>query len=120
MLIFFIEKPLFTKMYHEYFGFRENPFSIASAPSAGREVQFLIKELGDFTATIGQVEPGTRAWLEAPHGHLDRIGGGQAGPAQIVDHLPVAQVGFLIELKENYWYAAHQEHAKNQCLEHNP
>lgn len=55
---------------HPVFSLDENPFSIASAPSAGREVQFLIKELGDFTATIGQIEPGRRAWLEAPHGHL--------------------------------------------------
>lgn len=55
---------------HSAFSLNENPFSICSAPAAGRDVQFLIKELGDFTSTLDQVTPGTRAWLEAPHGHL--------------------------------------------------
>lgn len=55
---------------HPVFSLDENPFSIASAPSQGPEVEFLIKEQGDFTRTIGQIKPGTRAWLEAPHGHL--------------------------------------------------
>ncbi|MEL7256631.1 MAG: ferric reductase-like transmembrane domain-containing protein [Pseudomonadota bacterium] len=55
---------------HSAFSLDENPFTISSAPSAGSDVQFLIKELGDFTRTMDQVQPGTRAWLEAPHGHL--------------------------------------------------
>jgi len=52
------------------FGPRENPFSISSAPSTAPEVRFLIKELGDFTCTIGQIKPGSRAYLDGPHGHL--------------------------------------------------
>ncbi|WP_210878136.1 ferric reductase-like transmembrane domain-containing protein [Roseovarius autotrophicus] len=52
------------------FSLDENPFSVSSAPASGQEVEFIIKELGDFTGTIGQIRPGTRAWLEAPHGHL--------------------------------------------------
>jgi len=52
------------------FSLNENPFSIASAPPAGRNLEFLIKELGDFTRQIGAVAPGTRAWVEGPHGHL--------------------------------------------------
>lgn len=52
------------------FSLDENPFSIASAPSAGPEVEFLIKEQGDSTRRTGEIAPGTRAWLEAPHGHL--------------------------------------------------
>src|SRR5215471_6818678 len=27
-----------------------------------------IKELGDFTRTVGSIEPGTRAYLDGPHG----------------------------------------------------
>jgi predicted ferric reductase len=56
------------------FSLNENPFSISSAPSAGRDVEFIIKELGDFTRTIGRITPGSRAWLDAPHGHLTREG----------------------------------------------
>jgi predicted ferric reductase len=52
------------------FSLDENPFSISSAPSQGRGMEFVIKELGDFTRTIGQLRPGTRAWVEGPHGHL--------------------------------------------------
>lgn len=52
------------------FSLKENPFSIASAPASGPEVSFVIKELGDFTRTVGTVAPGTRAWLDGPHGHL--------------------------------------------------
>lgn len=52
------------------FSLDENPFSIASAPSRGTEVEFLIKEQGDFSGSVGRIAPGTRAWLEAPHGHL--------------------------------------------------
>jgi predicted ferric reductase len=46
----------------------EHPFSIASAPGQGGRVEFVIKELGDFTNTIGQVEPGTRAYVDGPYG----------------------------------------------------
>jgi len=52
------------------FSLDENPFSIASAPSAGPELEFLIKEQGDATRQTGRIAPGTRAWVEAPHGHL--------------------------------------------------
>lgn len=55
---------------HSPFSLNENPFSIASAPAQGDRVEFLIKELGDSTNHIGQMQPGTRAWLEGPHGHL--------------------------------------------------
>ena len=39
------------------FSLNENPFSISSAPSAGRDVEFIIKELGDFTRTIRGSRP---------------------------------------------------------------
>lgn len=48
----------------------ENPFSIASAPAEGPNLRFLIKELGDFTNALGSVQPGTRAYVDAPHGAL--------------------------------------------------
>jgi predicted ferric reductase len=37
------------------FSLRENPFSISSAPAAGPEISFMIKEFGDFTQNIGQI-----------------------------------------------------------------
>ena len=52
------------------FTLRENPFSISSAPSDGEKVQFVIKELGDFTRSLAHVELRQRAWLDGPHGAM--------------------------------------------------
>lgn len=52
------------------FGMREHPFSIASSPSRPGRVEFTIKELGDFTRTIGSLQPGERAWVDGPYGNF--------------------------------------------------
>ena len=52
------------------FSLREHPFSIASAPRGDGRLEFLIKEAGDFTRTVGSIAPGTRAFVDGPHGHL--------------------------------------------------
>ncbi len=78
----------------------ENPFSISSSPSAGPDVRFIIKELGDFTNQIGQVEPGTRAYLDAPHGHLTIRGRAAKGIALIAGGVGIApMMGILRELE---------------------
>ena len=46
----------------------DHPFSIASAPSAGTDLSFVVKESGDFTNRIGDLLPGTPVGLDAPHG----------------------------------------------------
>lgn len=55
---------------HSPFSLAENPFSIASAPATKDQLSFVIKEAGDFTNRIGGVQPGTRCYLDGPHGHL--------------------------------------------------
>lgn len=47
---------------------REHPFSIVSAPERLPRIELGIKELGDFTATIGGVKPGEIAYLDGPYG----------------------------------------------------
>jgi predicted ferric reductase len=47
---------------------REHPFSFSSSAERSDVVSFGIKELGDFTSTIGEHEPGTRAYLDGPYG----------------------------------------------------
>lgn len=49
------------------FHVREHPFSFSSDADGGR-VEFTIKALGDFTRTIKDVQPGTRAYLDGPYG----------------------------------------------------
>jgi predicted ferric reductase len=56
------------------FSLHENPFSISSAPASGKSLQFVIKELGDFTRTLGRIPVGTRAYIDAPHGNLIVMG----------------------------------------------
>jgi predicted ferric reductase len=50
------------------FVMHEHPFSIASTPESTGRVEFVIKELGDFTSTIGQIPPGTLAYVDGPYG----------------------------------------------------
>lgn len=62
------------------FGLREHPFSIASAPEDLPRMEFGIKELGDFTGSIGKLEVGDVAYVDAPYGvfsidrHADAAG----------------------------------------------
>ncbi|MDW7774078.1 MAG: ferric reductase-like transmembrane domain-containing protein [Desulfobulbaceae bacterium] len=55
-----IGKPLFT--------IREHPFSFSSSAMETDRIRMTIKELGDFTSRIGEVAPGTRAYLDGPYG----------------------------------------------------
>ena len=56
------------------FAMREHPFSFSSAPKASGRVEFTIKELGDFTRTIGTVKPGEIAYLDGPYGSFGVAG----------------------------------------------
>lgn len=46
----------------------EHPFSISSSASRTDQIAFTIKELGDFTRTIKQMQPGQRVYLDGPYG----------------------------------------------------
>ncbi len=48
---------------------RAHPFSLSAAPN-GRSLRFTIKELGDWTARLQALRPGTRVALEGPYGTL--------------------------------------------------
>lgn len=81
------------------FSHRENPFSISSAPSSGPKLEFIIKELGDFTRTIGRLEPGSRAYIDGPHGNLVTEGREEQGIALIAGGVGIAPLlGILREL----------------------
>lgn len=47
---------------------KEHPFSISSSAARPAELQFTIKELGDFTRTIKDVNVGELAYVDGPHG----------------------------------------------------
>lgn len=49
-----------------------HPFSFASAPSSRPKVSFTIKETGDFTETIGELEVGSKVFIQGPYGYMTR------------------------------------------------
>ncbi len=50
------------------FSLQQHPFSMFSSSKVRERIEFAIKEAGDFTSTIKDVRPGTRAFLEGPYG----------------------------------------------------
>ncbi len=56
---------------HSPFRIEEHPFSYASSDEHPERLVFAIKELGDFTATIGRVKPGTKVYVDGPYGTFD-------------------------------------------------
>lgn len=49
-----------------------HPFSITSAPDDG-SLRLVIKSLGDYTARLGDLAPGTAAWIEGPYGSFAHL-----------------------------------------------
>lgn len=47
---------------------REHPFSMSSSGEHPDRIEFGIKALGDFTSTIQDIKPGTKAYLDGPYG----------------------------------------------------
>jgi predicted ferric reductase len=50
------------------FTMEEHPFSFSSSAERRDRVDFGIKELGDFTGRVESISPGTKAYLDGPHG----------------------------------------------------
>jgi predicted ferric reductase len=52
------------------FAMAEHPFSFSSSAENTEAVEITIKELGDFTSTVGTIKPGEVAWLDGPYGQF--------------------------------------------------
>lgn len=50
------------------FTLQQHPFTIASSDKEAERIEFAIKNLGDFTKTIKDIPPDTRAYVEGPFG----------------------------------------------------
>jgi predicted ferric reductase len=50
------------------FSLQQHPFSVSSSADEPTRLEFTLKELGDFTRTVGDIDPGTRAFVEGPYG----------------------------------------------------
>jgi predicted ferric reductase len=49
---------------------RQHPFSFASSAERKGELEFTVRELGDFTCTIKDIPPGARVYVDGPYGTL--------------------------------------------------
>jgi predicted ferric reductase len=50
------------------FSLTQHPFSFSSSAERDGEVEVAIKALGDFTRTVRRLEPGTKVYVDGPHG----------------------------------------------------
>ena len=48
-----------------------NPFSIASGEDSPRNIEFTIRNAGDFTARVGQLTPGRKVYVDGPYGSFN-------------------------------------------------
>ena len=46
----------------------EHPFTIASGAHRPRELEFTIRDAGDFTGLVSRLRPGRRVYIDGPHG----------------------------------------------------
>ena len=84
------------------YSMHEHPFSITSAPSDGHDLNFLIKELGDFTSTMNQISLGTKAYVNGPYGHLTVGGRSEPGIVMIAGGVGIApMLGIIRELRQS-------------------
>jgi len=82
------------------FAITEHPFSISSCPANRPNIGFTIKEVGDFTSTIGSVPVGAHAYLDGPHGNLTLAGRSGTGIAFIAGGVGLAPImGILRQLR---------------------
>jgi predicted ferric reductase len=50
------------------FGLEQHPFSFSSSADDHDVIEMTIKSLGDFSSTVGDLPPGTTAYLDGPYG----------------------------------------------------
>ncbi|GAA5202318.1 ferredoxin reductase family protein [Microbacterium jejuense] len=81
---------------------RGHPFSLSGAPGDG-ELQLSARVVGDGSARLATLRPGTRVLVEGPYGHLT---GGQRRGAKLLLMGAGAGVAPLVSLLESEPYAA--------------
>ena len=79
----------------------EHPFSIASSPMAGARLKFVIRQLGDYTASLGRLRPGQRVLVDGPFGIFTLAGRRGRGLAFIAGGCGIGPVlGIIRSLRD--------------------
>jgi len=74
------------------FSLNENPFSIASSAAERGRLEFVIKEVGDFTRGLGTIRPGAEAYVDGPFGNMTVAGREGAGIAFYAGGVGIAPI----------------------------
>lgn len=74
------------------FSLKEHPFSMSTCPDQRPRIGFAIKEVGDFTGTLGSIPVGARAYLDGPHGNLSLTGWDSEGVVFIAGGVGMAPI----------------------------
>jgi predicted ferric reductase len=73
-----------------------HPFSLSAAPTAQR-LRITVKELGDYTARLATLPPGTRVIVEGPFGRLTRASRRRPRAVLIAGGVGIAPIRALME-----------------------
>ncbi|MFU8860794.1 MAG: ferric reductase-like transmembrane domain-containing protein [Cyclonatronaceae bacterium] len=80
---------------------RQHPFTFSSSAAHPRVIRFTIKELGDFTSEIGNLKPGTKAFLEGPYGNFILDSSSSKHNFFIVGGIGITPVMSILETKKD-------------------
>ncbi len=79
----------------------EHPYSIASSPTRLPRISFIIRELGDWSRSLGNLKPGQRVYVDGPHGVFTLNGQEAAGVALIAGGAGIGpNLGILRQLRD--------------------
>ena len=73
-----------------------HPFSLSAAPG-GQRLRITVKELGDYTARLGELPAGTRVIVEGPYGRLTRAARRRPRAVLIAGGVGIAPIRALLE-----------------------
>ncbi|MGY6501112.1 MAG: ferredoxin reductase family protein [Acidimicrobiales bacterium] len=74
------------------FGLEQHPFSVASSAEQRDRLEFAVKELGDYTATIGTTPIGQVGFVDGPYGSLHLPDDTDAGMLMIAGGIGISPV----------------------------
>jgi len=80
------------------FKLQQHPFTVSSSPTVKDRIRFTIKELGDFTSEIPNLEIGSRAFIEGPYGNFTFSDDDQVHNIFIVGGIGITPAISMLEL----------------------
>ena len=74
-------------------GVQEHPFTIASSAELTDRLELTVRATGDFTRALARMGPGTKVWLDGPHGaFVPRTAGADGGLVLIAGGVGVTPI----------------------------